>query len=113
MKRLLLLTLLLLSVPGMAAPKYRVQVRNQFRRSDLLGELPLLTTQKSGQVLVNAEVSTDKPLLTTDIGVHAAFAQHHSVIVPQSSDLPETFNQSLCCLKAGSNRPTSAQKSFE
>jgi len=30
MKRLLLLTLLLLSVPGMAAPKYRVQVRNQF-----------------------------------------------------------------------------------
>ena len=30
MKRLLLLTLLLHSVPGMAAPKYRVQVRNQF-----------------------------------------------------------------------------------
>ena len=30
MKRLLLLTLLLLSVPAMAAPKYRVQVRNQF-----------------------------------------------------------------------------------
>ena len=30
MKRLLLLTLLLLSVPGMAAPKYRVQVKNQF-----------------------------------------------------------------------------------
>ena len=114
MKRLLLLTLLLLSVPGMAAPKYRVQVRNQFvGLICLLGELPLLTTQKSGQVLVNAEVSTDKPLLTTDIGVHDAFAQHHSVIVPQSSDLPETFNQSLCCLKAGSNRPTSAQKSFE
>ena len=30
MKRLLLLTLLLLSVPSMAAPKYRIQVRNQF-----------------------------------------------------------------------------------
>ena len=30
MKRLLLLTLLLLSVPAMAAPKYRIQVRNQF-----------------------------------------------------------------------------------
>ena len=30
MKRFLLLTLLLLSVPAMAAPKYRIQVRNQF-----------------------------------------------------------------------------------
>ena len=30
MKRFLLLTLLLLSVPAMAAPKYRIKVRNQF-----------------------------------------------------------------------------------
>ena len=30
MQRLLLLILLLLSVPAMAAPKYRIQVRNQF-----------------------------------------------------------------------------------
>ena len=30
MQRLLLLTLLLVSVPAMAAPKYRIQVRNQF-----------------------------------------------------------------------------------
>jgi hypothetical protein len=30
MKQLLLLTLLLLSIPAMAAPKYRIQVRNQF-----------------------------------------------------------------------------------
>ena len=30
MKRFLLLTLLLLSVPAMAAPKYCIQVRNQF-----------------------------------------------------------------------------------
>ena len=30
MKRLILLTLLLLSVPAVAAPKYRIQVRNQF-----------------------------------------------------------------------------------
>ena len=30
MKQLLILPLLLLSVPYMAAPKYRVQVRNQF-----------------------------------------------------------------------------------
>ena len=52
-------------------------------------------SQKSCQVLRDVEVSTDKPLLTTDIGVHAAFAKHHSVVVPQSSDLPETFNQSL------------------
>ena len=30
MQRHLLLALLLLSVPAMAAPKYRIQVRNQF-----------------------------------------------------------------------------------
>jgi len=31
--------------------------------------------------LIDAEVSTDKTLLATDIGVHAASAQHHAVKV--------------------------------
>ncbi|MDA9700188.1 hypothetical protein N9U74_03385 [Synechococcus sp. AH-736-M02] len=48
-------------------------------RSDLLGELSLLTSQKTGQLLVDAEVSTDKPLLTADLGVHAASPEHDSV----------------------------------
>ena len=65
-------------------------------RFDLLGELPLLTTQKSGQVLVDAEVSADKSLLMADLGIHAPSSQHHSVVVLQSNALPETFNQPLC-----------------
>jgi len=53
--------------------------------SYLLGELPLLTPQKTGQLLVDAEVGTDKSLLATDIGIHAASAQHHSVLVPHAA----------------------------
>ncbi|QNI98144.1 hypothetical protein SynRS9902_02268 [Synechococcus sp. RS9902] len=43
--------------------------------------------------MIDPEVSTDKSLLKTDIGVHAAFAQHHAVKVlhPSIHSTSQTF----------------------
>ena len=65
-------------------------------RSDLLSELPLLTPQMIGQVLVDAEVSTDKTLSSTDIGIFAASAQHHSEIVPHAAFIRSSPSTSAC-----------------
>ena len=75
------------------APLALLWVDGEIDGTNLLVELPGVIAKEPCQVLIDAEVSTDKTLLTTDICIHAASAQHHAVKVlhPSAHSTSQTF----------------------